>query len=29
MMAHATFDLTALVIIYLDLETRAAHLLFR
>lgn len=29
MVAHAAFDLTAVTIIYLDLETRAAHLLFR
>lgn len=29
MISHAAFDLTALTIIYLDLETAAAHLLFR
>ena len=27
--AHAAFDLTALVMIYLDLETRVAHLVFK
>jgi membrane protease YdiL (CAAX protease family) len=29
MVAHATFDLTALAIIYWNLETRVAHLLFK
>ena len=29
MLAHATFDLAAIAIIYCDLETRVAHLLFR
>lgn len=29
MVAHATFDLTAVAIIYWDLETRVAHLFFR
>jgi uncharacterized protein len=29
MCAHAAFDLTALSIIYLDLETKVAHLVFR
>jgi len=29
MCAHAAFDLTALVIIYLDLESHVAHLVFR
>jgi membrane protease YdiL (CAAX protease family) len=29
MMAHAAFDLTALAIIYWNLETRVAHLVFR
>jgi membrane protease YdiL (CAAX protease family) len=27
--AHAAFDLTALAIIYLDLETAVAHLFFK
>jgi hypothetical protein len=27
--AHATFDLTALAIIYLDLESDLAHLIFK
>jgi len=29
MCAHAAFDLAALVIIYWDLESRVAHLVFR
>jgi CAAX protease family protein len=29
MFAHASFDLTAALMIYLNLETRAAHLVFR
>jgi hypothetical protein len=29
MIAHAAFDLTALWMIYYDLETRIAHLIFR
>jgi len=29
MIAHATFDLTALWMIYYGLETRIAHLIFR
>lgn len=29
MIAHATFDLTALAIIYLNLESKVAHLIFR
>ena len=29
MLAHAAFDLAAIAIIYCDLETRVAHLLFR
>jgi membrane protease YdiL (CAAX protease family) len=29
MCAHAAFDLTALAIIYLDLESKVAHLVFR
>lgn len=28
MIAHAAFDLTALAIIYWDLETAVAHLIF-
>lgn len=28
MVAHATFDLTALVVIYFDVESKVAHLLF-
>jgi len=29
MVAHAAFDLTALAIIYWDLETKVAHLVFK
>jgi membrane protease YdiL (CAAX protease family) len=29
MIAHAAFDLTALAIIYLDLESAVAHLIFK
>lgn len=29
MIAHAAFDITASVIIYLDLETTIAHLVWR
>jgi hypothetical protein len=29
MVAHAAFDLAALAIIHLDLETAVAHLVFR
>jgi hypothetical protein len=29
MVAHAAFDLTALAIIYWNLETKVAHLVFR
>jgi hypothetical protein len=29
MVAHAAFDLTALTMIYLDIEPKFAHLLFR
>lgn len=29
MVAHAAFDLTALAIIYLDLESTVAHLVFK
>jgi hypothetical protein len=29
MVAHAAFDLTAVAIIYWDLESRVAHLVFR
>jgi hypothetical protein len=29
MCAHAAFDLAALTIIYLDIESRVAHLVFR
>ena len=29
MVAHAAFDLTALAMIYWDLETKVAHLVFR
>ena len=29
MVAHSAFDLTALAIIYLDLESRVAHSVFR
>ena len=29
MVAHAAFDLTALAIIYLDLEPAVAHMIFK
>jgi hypothetical protein len=29
MVAHAAFDLTALAMIYWDLESKVAHLIFR
>jgi len=29
MLAHASFDLTALAMIYWDLETKVAHLVFK
>jgi hypothetical protein len=29
MVAHATFDIAAVAIIYLDVETEVAHLIFR
>jgi hypothetical protein len=29
MIAHASFDLTAVAIIYWNLETRVAHLVFK